>query len=62
MYIMNTQVHEGNARHQYNSTEQTVSLLAQHGQVDLSNQEGCKEVDADCDALGWGAGLNGVNL
>jgi hypothetical protein len=45
-----------------NSTEQTVSLLAQHGQVDLSNQEGRKEVDADCDTLGWGAGLNGVNL
>lgn len=45
-----------------NSSEQTVSLLAQHGQVDLSNQEGRKEVDADGDALGGGAGLNGVNL
>ena len=40
----------------------TVRLLAQHGQVDLSNQEGCKEVYADCDSLGGGAGLNGVNL
>ena len=37
-------------------------LLAEHGQVNLTNQEGHKEVDTDGDALSRGASLNGVHL
>ena len=37
-------------------------LLAKHGQVDLADQEGHEEVDADGNALGGGAGLNSVHL
>ena len=43
-------------------TSEYDGLLAQHGQVDLANQEGHEEVDADGDALGGGEGLNGVHL
>lgn len=37
-------------------------LLAEHGEVDLADKEGHKEVDADSDALRWGASLNGVHF
>lgn len=36
--------------------------VAQHGEVDLADQEGGKEVDTDGDTLGWRSGFNGVHL
>lgn len=46
----------------YGITSSVGNSLAQHGQVDLSNQEGGQEVDADGDSLSRRPGLDGVHL
>ena len=47
---------------QGNQHRQRDDILAEHGQVNLTNQEGHEEVDADGDALSRRASLDGVHL